>query len=105
MLRRTTQSRAHRHRQKQKKKTTSSTNLTDKTDNNNDNTFITNDMTNNQKYEHQPTLTASHLHKGTEWTTNSLDDWITTIKASTANSQGGSASFLAATTLMNQGRQ
>jgi hypothetical protein len=47
-------------------------NTTDKLDNNNDNTTIANDMTNNQKYEHQPTLNASHLHKGTEWTTKVL---------------------------------
>ncbi|KAH0186665.1 hypothetical protein KCU99_g4020, partial [Aureobasidium melanogenum] len=38
-----------------------------------------NDMTiNHQKYEHQPTLVASHFSKGIELTTNSLGVGITT---------------------------
>ncbi|KAG9830959.1 hypothetical protein KCU98_g13458, partial [Aureobasidium melanogenum] len=36
-----------------------------------------NDMTNHQKYEHQPTLVASHFSKGIELTTNSLGVGIT----------------------------
>ncbi|KAH0006831.1 hypothetical protein KCU78_g12098, partial [Aureobasidium melanogenum] len=50
-----------------------------------------NDMTiNHQKYEHQPTLVASHLTKGIELTTNSLGVGITIrlSKATFGKSQG-----------------
>lgn len=55
MLRRTTQSRAHRHRQKAE----GEDHTTNKLDTHND-------IIINLKYEDQPTLSASHLQQGTE---------------------------------------